>query len=205
MRAITASAARNSRSKTSVSVTLAAVATHATGTPSRSTATWYFVPRLARLVGLGPSGIGTREIPGALGAHGATVQDQVGMAPQHADQHGLPLCRQAHPGPASEPPPQGRAARLSRCRGQGAPRRALANSAAISDPLISAREQCFKASPGGSRHDADAPIDVGDRAGEPAGKRRGQERGREADIVNVDQFADRRALDGLVQEKVKVL
>src|SRR4051812_20337339 len=54
MRAITAKAARNSRSKTSVWLTWAAVATHATGTPSPSTATFYFVPRLARSVGLGP-------------------------------------------------------------------------------------------------------------------------------------------------------
>src|SRR5215218_4655178 len=54
MRAITAKAARNSRSKTSVSLTLAAVATHATGTPSPSTAPLYFVPRWARSVGLGP-------------------------------------------------------------------------------------------------------------------------------------------------------
>src|SRR5215213_3310632 len=54
MRAMTAKAARNSRSKTSVSLTLAAVATHATGTPSPSTATWYLVPRLALSVGLGP-------------------------------------------------------------------------------------------------------------------------------------------------------
>src|SRR4051812_12260859 len=53
MRAITAKAARNSRAKTSVSLTWAAVATHATGTPSPSTATLYFVPRLARSVGLG--------------------------------------------------------------------------------------------------------------------------------------------------------
>src|SRR4051812_21433650 len=54
MRAMTAKAARNRRSKTSVSLTLAAVATHATGTPSPSTATWYFVPRLALSVRLGP-------------------------------------------------------------------------------------------------------------------------------------------------------
>src|SRR5215208_4436473 len=51
---MTAKEARNSRSKTSVSLTLAAVATQATGTPSPSTATLYFVPRLARSVGLGP-------------------------------------------------------------------------------------------------------------------------------------------------------
>src|SRR3954447_1992836 len=54
MRAMTAKAARNRRSKTRVSLTLAAVATHATGTPSPSTATLYLVPCLARSVGLGP-------------------------------------------------------------------------------------------------------------------------------------------------------
>ena len=41
--------------------------------------------------------------------------------------------------------------------------------------------------------------------GEPPGKRRRQERRRETDIVDVDQFADGRALDGLVQKKVEVL
>src|SRR6201993_681488 len=54
MRAMTAKAARNSRSKTSVSLTLAAVAQQATGTPVPSTATWYLVPHLARSVGFGP-------------------------------------------------------------------------------------------------------------------------------------------------------
>src|SRR5689334_16544620 len=54
MRAMTAKAARNSRSKTSVSLILAAVARQATGTPSRSVAIWYLVPRLALSVGLGP-------------------------------------------------------------------------------------------------------------------------------------------------------
>src|SRR4051795_7119288 len=44
MRAITAKAARNSRSKTSVSLTFAAVARQATGTPSPSVAMWYLVP-----------------------------------------------------------------------------------------------------------------------------------------------------------------
>src|SRR3954464_1910309 len=98
MRAITAKAARNSRSKTSVSLTLAAVARHATGTPSPSTATWYLVPRLALSVGLGPV-----RSPCAFGAHRATVQDQVGMAPQHADQHGMHLRQHARLGPACEP------------------------------------------------------------------------------------------------------
>ena len=49
------------------------------------------------------------------------------------------------------------------------------------------------------------PPSVGDGAGEPAGKGRGQERRRETDIIDVDQFTDGRALNGFVQEKVKVL
>src|SRR3954451_24415604 len=126
MRAITAKAARNSRSKTSVSLTLAAVATHATGTPSPSTATFYFVPRLILRALLGPvRRIGPGEIAPAFGAHRAAIQDQVGVAPQHADQHGVHLGQQAHPGPACEPPAQGRAAGLSGCRGETTPGRAL--------------------------------------------------------------------------------
>jgi hypothetical protein len=79
---------------------------------------------------LGPVGrVGTGEITPALGAHRAAIQDQIRMAPQHADQHGVHLRQQAHPGPAREPPPQGRAAGLRRCRGQAAPRRALPQEA----------------------------------------------------------------------------
>src|SRR4051812_36115065 len=130
MRAITAKAARNSRSKTSVSLTLAAVATPATGTPSPSTATFYFVPRLILRAPLGPVGrIGPGEITPTLGAHRAAIQDQVGMAPQHADQHGTHLAQHPRLGPAWEPPPQGRAARLRRCRGETTPGRALAQEA----------------------------------------------------------------------------
>src|SRR3954453_23489428 len=51
---MTAKAARNSRSNTRVSLTLAAVAAQATGTPSPLVAMWYLVPRLPRSVGLGP-------------------------------------------------------------------------------------------------------------------------------------------------------
>ena len=54
IRAMTAKAARNSRSNTRVSLTLAAVAAQATGTPSPMVAMWYLVPRLPRSVGLGP-------------------------------------------------------------------------------------------------------------------------------------------------------
>src|SRR3954467_1870923 len=51
---MTAKAARNSRSNTRVSLTLAAVAAQATGTPSPVVAMWYLVPRLPRPVGFGP-------------------------------------------------------------------------------------------------------------------------------------------------------
>jgi hypothetical protein len=49
-----AKAARNRRSKTTVSLTSAAVAAYATGMPSALTAMWSLVPRLPRSVGLGP-------------------------------------------------------------------------------------------------------------------------------------------------------
>src|SRR4051812_22917173 len=54
MRATTAKAVRNRRSNRSVSLTLAAVAAQATGTPSPVVAMWYLVPRLPRSVGFGP-------------------------------------------------------------------------------------------------------------------------------------------------------
>src|SRR3954462_7706168 len=55
MRAMTPKAARNSRSKSSVSGTLAALPRQATGTPSPVMAMWYLLPILARSVGLGPA------------------------------------------------------------------------------------------------------------------------------------------------------
>src|SRR3954464_6924897 len=55
MRAMTPKAATNSRSKSSVSATLAAVTRQATGTPSPLLAMWYLLPILARSVGLGPT------------------------------------------------------------------------------------------------------------------------------------------------------
>src|SRR4051794_19969980 len=54
MRATTAKALRNRRSNSRVSLTFAAVAAQATGTPSPVVAMWYLVPRLPRSVGLGP-------------------------------------------------------------------------------------------------------------------------------------------------------
>jgi hypothetical protein len=122
MRAMTAKAAKNRRSKASVSLTLAAVTAQATGTPSPSTATWYFVPRLARSVGLrsaAPQEAG--EAAAALGPHRAAIQDQVRMAAQHADQQGVRLRQQARPRPARHVAAQCRAARLVRSRGQATP------------------------------------------------------------------------------------
>src|SRR3954454_14751512 len=55
MRAMTPKAARNSRSSSSVSGTLAALPRQATGTPSPLMAMWYLLPLLARSVGLGPT------------------------------------------------------------------------------------------------------------------------------------------------------
>src|SRR4051812_22313303 len=121
---MTAKAARNSRSNTSVSLTLAAVATHATGTPSPSTATLYLVPRLARSVGLGPV-----RSPARLARTEQLSRIRSGWRPQHADQQGVHLRQHTRLGPACEPPPQGRAARLRRCRGQTAPGCALAQEA----------------------------------------------------------------------------
>src|SRR3954466_14231062 len=54
MRATTAKALRNRRSNSRVSLTFAAVAAQATGTPSPVAAMWYLVPRLPRSVGFGP-------------------------------------------------------------------------------------------------------------------------------------------------------
>ena len=73
--------------------------------------------------------IGPGEIPCAFGAHRATVQDQVGVAPQHANQQGVHLGQHTRLGPACQPSPQGRTAGLRRCRGQAAPGRALAQEA----------------------------------------------------------------------------
>src|SRR3982751_3480625 len=157
MRAITAKAARNSRSKTSVSLTLAAVATHATGTPSPSTATLYFVPRLARSVGLGPVRSPPRLArteqlsrirsgwPRSMPTSRACTWARTPVSgPPHPSlgRHtrlwaSTPVSGPAHPslgqhtrlGPACEPPPQGRTAGLVPCRAQAAPGRALAQEA----------------------------------------------------------------------------
>src|SRR3712207_2379084 len=120
MRAMTAKAARNSRSKTGVSLTLAAVAAQATGTPSPSVAMWYLVPLLARSVGLGP----VRSPPRLARTEQVSrigVEDQVGVAAQHADQQGVHLRQQARPGPARQATAQGRAAGLVLGGGQAAP------------------------------------------------------------------------------------
>ena len=80
----------------------------ATGTPSPSSAMWYLVPRLPRSVGIGPG-----QIAAALGPHRARIEDQVGIAAQHADQDGMNLRQQARPRPPLQMAAQGRAADLS--------------------------------------------------------------------------------------------
>src|SRR3954469_15872919 len=124
IRAMTAKAARKRRSNTSVSLTLAAVATHATGTPSPSTATLYFVPRLARSVGLGPV-----RSPARLARTEQLSRIRSGWPRSMPTSKGVPLGQHARLGPACEPPPQGRTARLVPCRAQAAPGRALAQEA----------------------------------------------------------------------------
>jgi hypothetical protein len=70
-------------------------------------------------------GVRAGEVAAALGAHGAAVQDQVGMPAQHADQQCVHLRQQAGPCPARQAAAQGRAAGLVFRGGQAAPRRAL--------------------------------------------------------------------------------
>ena len=50
-----------------------------------------------------------------------------------------------------------------------------------------------------------AAVDVQRLAGQPPRVRRREERAGEADVHDVDQFADRRALRGLVEQQVEVL
>ena len=70
------------------------------------------------------------KVAPALGAHRAGVQDQVGVAAQHADQHGMDLCQHAGLGPMPQASAQGRATGLGGRGGQAAPRRALAQEPA---------------------------------------------------------------------------
>ena len=70
------------------------------------------------------------EVAPALGAHGTGVEDQVGVAAQHADQHGVDAGQQARLGPTRQAPAQGRATGLGGRGGQAAPRRALAQEPA---------------------------------------------------------------------------
>ncbi len=54
-------------------------------------------------------------------------------------------------------------------------------------------------------HDVDAAVDVQRFAGQPACVGRGEEGAGEADVHDVDQFAQRRPLGGLVEQQVEVL
>src|SRR6185436_8975306 len=129
MRAITAKAARNRRSNTSVSLTLAAVATHATGTPSPSTATLYFVPRLARSVGLGPVRSPPRLARTEQLSRITSGWPRSMPTSRACTWASTPLGQHARLGPACQPPPQGRAAGLVPCRAQAAPGCALTQEA----------------------------------------------------------------------------
>src|SRR3954463_6104449 len=122
---MTAKAAGNSRSKASVSLTLAAVARQATGTPSPSVAMWYLVPLLPRSVGLGP----VRSPPRLARTKQVSrirSRDQVGVAAQHADQQSMDFRQQTPLGPAPQAAAQGCATGLTRGGTQAAPGRALA-------------------------------------------------------------------------------
>src|SRR5579863_4174119 len=86
MRTRTAQADRNSRSNITVSLTLAAVATHATGTPSppepvEGHRDVIFGPLFAAV-----GGVGAGQIAAAFGPHRAAIQDQVRVTAQHRHQ-----------------------------------------------------------------------------------------------------------------------
>jgi hypothetical protein len=74
--------------------------------------------------------IGAGALATALGAHGTGVEDQVGVAAPHADQHGMDAGQQAGLGPARQASAQGRATGLLGGGDQAAPRRALAQKPA---------------------------------------------------------------------------
>src|SRR5438309_3237999 len=120
MRATTAKAARNSRSKTSVSGTLAAVARQATGVPFPSVAMWYLLPILVRSVGLGP----TRSPP-RLARTEPLSRIRVGVVAQHGHQQRMHLGQHRVLDPEGQEPPQGRAADLLDRGAQTAPRQAF--------------------------------------------------------------------------------
>src|SRR4051794_6922540 len=60
--------------------------------------------------------VGPGEVTAALGAYRAAIEDQVGMATQHADQQGVDLRQQAGLGPTRQAAAQRRAAGLRRAR-----------------------------------------------------------------------------------------
>lgn len=65
--------------------------------------------------------VGAGQIAATLGPHRTAVEDQVGMAPQHRQEHGVYLLQQVARGPVLQPPAQGRAAGLLRRGCQAAP------------------------------------------------------------------------------------
>src|SRR3954453_248832 len=120
MRAMTPKAARNSRSKSSVSGTLAALPRQATGTPSPLMAMWYLLPLLARSVGLGP----TRSPP-RLARTEQLSRIRVGLPRSIATSSACTLGQHRVLGPEGQEPPQGRAAGLLESGAQAAPWQAL--------------------------------------------------------------------------------
>ncbi len=74
--------------------------------------------------------VGAGQLAATLGAHRATVHDQVTrqvrLPAQHADQHGMHMPQHASLRPVRQPPAQGGPARHALRRPQAAPRRALA-------------------------------------------------------------------------------
>src|SRR4051812_48978533 len=73
--------------------------------------------------------VGACEVATTLGPHRAGVEDQVGMAAQHADQQRVHLAQHGGLGPAGEAAAQGRAAGLVLAGPQAAPGRTLAQKA----------------------------------------------------------------------------
>src|SRR3954447_3724340 len=120
MRAMTPKAARNSRSKSSVSGTLATLPRQA---HRHAIAIDGDVILAAHL---GPiCRVGTDPIAAPLGPHRATVQDQGGIAAQHRHQQRMHLAQHRVLGPEGQEPPQGRATGLLDSGAQAAPRQAV--------------------------------------------------------------------------------
>ena len=124
MRAMTAKAARNSRSKNKRVIDIGR---------RREAGDRHAVAIGGNVVfgaSLGPIGrIGTGQIATALGPHRAGIEDQVWMAAQHGGQQRVYLRQQSRFGPARQNAAQGRATGLIQGGRQAAPGRAFAQKA----------------------------------------------------------------------------